>query len=175
MLKFILCGHQYRCVALLILSIISGLLSGCLFSSSDEPTYELTTLNLPLILQGSQCGNRQDAFSAKLLKGQGQIDQAFKSLRTSQPLELVNANTLAIWIQDGQKPTAGYRLDVHPSAQLSSKILSLWVDEKRPGPGVRAAQVITSPCALVLLPKENYQFVQLQGELTYLPMKLKVP
>jgi hypothetical protein len=162
-------------MATILLSIFSILLSGCLFSGDDEPSYDLTTLDLPLILQGSQCGNAHHELSATLLKGPAQIEQAFKNLSASQPLELVNRYSLALWIRDGQKSTAGYHLDVHPTAQLSSKTLSLWVDEKRPGFDVRVAQVITSPCALVLLPKSDYQFVQLQGELPHLPMKFRVP
>jgi|GEM_PF-4206127 len=155
---------------LLLLFLIS--LSGCLFNNDAEPGYKLSTLSLPLILQSSQCGDFRRHPSAEILQGDKQILPVFQKLHTGEAMMPLSANTRAIWIKSGQKPTAGYTLILQPTAQLANHTLSLWVDENRPSLQVKSAQVITSPCVLALLPKANYDRIQVQGGLSLRPIPL---
>ncbi len=153
---------------------VSVVLQGCLLTGETETTYQMITYKLPLVLQGSQCGDNQDGLSADLVSGRENIEKIFKKFRTNQQLRSLTEDSRALWVRAGQKPSAGYKLKVNPEAHLSNHRLSLWVDESAPPKGMRIAQVITSPCSLVVLPSADYDVVQLQGELSHLPMKIKV-
>lgn len=52
----------------------------------------------------------------------------------------------------GEKPSAGYSLEI-ARAEPTAEGLRIFVDERSPGPGTIAAQIITSPFHIVSVPK----------------------
>ena len=56
-------------------------------------------------------------------------------------------------IEQGRRPTAGYQVAVSRVAELRGSELSLHVTMLSPRPGAMTAQMITSPCVVVGVPR----------------------
>ncbi|ASP40422.1 hypothetical protein CHH28_17825 [Bacterioplanes sanyensis] len=69
----------------------------------------------------------------------------------------VHVKQRALTISLGQKPTAGYGIDV-VAQEGNDESLTLTFRERSPAPGMVVAQVMTSPCLEVMLPP-NWQQV----------------
>jgi hypothetical protein len=52
----------------------------------------------------------------------------------------------------GQRPSAGYGLNLAGEATLRDGVLTVPVDWREPPPGYLRAQVVTSPCLLLKVP-----------------------
>ncbi len=68
----------------------------------------------------------------------------------------VNFGTLTIAL--GERPTAGYGIDVVGQQQSDDQYEFIY-QERRPAPGMMQAQVITEPCMQVILPPHWQQVV----------------
>ncbi len=64
-------------------------------------------------------------------------------------------------VQMGQKPTPGYGLwPEQPVARLRGDVLEVILDWQSPPPGAILAQVITSPCMLIAIPRAGYKTIR---------------
>lgn len=71
------------------------------------------------------------------------------------------ARNEALLVQMGQKPTAGYGLwPEQPVARLRGEVLEVVLDWQSPPPGAMAAQVLTSPCMLIAIPRTGYKTIR---------------
>ena len=67
----------------------------------------------------------------------------------------------------GQKPSSGYSIELYKSdASLIDEKLHLPVRTRRPAEGTAQAQMITSPCAIFLLPRVSYSEIVIDNDLT---------
>lgn len=70
----------------------------------------------------------------------------------------------------GQKPTAGYSVSLtEETATVASDVLNLPVAVHEPAQGTLQAQVITSPCLIVSVPKGQYRAISAADQLLSLP------
>jgi hypothetical protein len=75
---------------------------------------------------------------------------------------------LLIAISAGQRPTAGYSLELSGPAEFSDGDLLLQVVERRPPSDAMVAHVVTHPCLVVGIPERNVQRIRVlddRGEL----------
>ena len=65
----------------------------------------------------------------------------------------------------GQKPTAGYSIELYrDEASIKEQTLHLPVRVKPPEAGSFQAQVITSPCQIYSLPRTNYAAIVIEND-----------
>jgi hypothetical protein len=79
-----------------------------------------------------------------------------------QPAPAVDFNTQGIlWIEMGMRPSTGYGFDkTSVRAVLEGNTVNLTLAAVTPAPGMIVAQMITSPCILVQLPKGDYSRIR---------------
>ena len=66
-------------------------------------------------------------------------------------------NQMLIFYAIGQKPSSGYNIELYKTdASLIDKKLHLPIRVTQPAKGSMQAQMITSPCAVYLLPRVSY-------------------
>lgn len=125
-------------------------------------------LPLETIYQSSQC-----AISAPTLKRVENADELRQLMhnpatrmltaKQSRPPNLADFGKASYVVYAlGQKPTAGYGIKQHSDqAFLDADILRLPLEESRPEPGMMRAQVLTSPCLVLRLPKIEFNRIEL--------------
>lgn len=84
----------------------------------------------------------------------------------AQPPPAVDFATRAVlWVRMGRQPSAGYGLSLQePGTEIGDGTLILRVKWLEPAPDRVYAQVITSPCLLVSVPRGGYHRVEVRDE-----------
>lgn len=129
---------------------------------SNSPKVPVT-----VVYSGNQCFNGQNGFQLKALQNPNELNTFLKqntrtTLGSPQPDQQVidfSRNALvALWM--GKKPTAGYRISLAAEkAEIKNGTANLRVNLQEPKPNTVSAQVITSPCLLLALPKKGYDAI----------------
>jgi len=117
--------------------------------------------------QGIQCGRGERTAQITWIRNETERQAAFKRiLRTSlsaEPLPEVDFDDYAlVLIELGQRPTAGYQLRLSSQRMVMDKgdgLILFDVDQ----PGAYAAQVVTSPCLIVSVPRGDFKAVRAQS------------
>lgn len=120
-------------------------------------------LPVTVLFSGNQC--TQDSPSIRQLSGKVQVDTFLEQnthilssspKETITPIDFSNDVIVAIWM--GAKPTAGYGLSLErESAEVKEDTAVVQVNFKTPDANAMMAQVITKPCLLIKIPKNNYR------------------
>ena len=128
-----------------------------------------THVPVATIFTGNQCKCPYDKLKVMQLTDQKQLDIFVKQnthtiLSTPKnnltPIDFSNDVIVAIWME--KKPTAGYGLSLEEkSAEIKDYTAIVQVKLKKPDPGTMLAQVMTSPCLLIKLPKGKYDTIEI--------------
>ena len=116
------------------------------------------------VYQGRHCGRTAAASRVTWIQDQAQLDDVFQKMRRttigSSTAPDVDFTAYAlILIELGQRPTAGYQMRLASQRMVMDKgdgLITFSVET----PGSYAAQVITSPCLLVSVPRGDYRSVR---------------
>lgn len=118
-----------------------------------------------VVRSGMQCGGAAEGVSARWLGTESALREA---LVLEAPLGVAPAapavdfsRSGVILVAMGQRPTAGYAISLaEPRAEVRDGVATLVVTLEEPAPDAMLAQVITSPCLLVSLPREGLREVR---------------
>ncbi|MDO6442613.1 protease complex subunit PrcB family protein [Marinobacter sp. 2_MG-2023] len=144
------------------------LLVGCVWlvgcASSEPVESESSAPLVRQVTQSAHCG----------LTGPG-LAYVQTSERLQQLLELPTQNMAVqqlrqvdlqqehlLFVTLGEKPTGGYNVSL-ASAERAGKILRLSMAIRAPAPGTMVTQAITSPCAVVAVPANEWSEVRVSG------------
>jgi len=160
---------SYRGKAWLWIGLLT-LLSACRINGIPEtPT---TTVEATLLIQSTHCWNKSDEPSVEWITNSKAYRSAYNQIKkhilgdTSKP-PYVDFNRLGvIAVYMGRRPTAGYQVTL---ASRTAEVgehneLTLAVSWIEPPVDALLAQVITSPCILVSIPKGDYSTIQADDE-----------
>jgi len=117
------------------------------------------------------CGGNRPTPSMTLVADSDQLKRILietkgRVLGQSPPVPVVDFDAEhVVTIQMGQKPTGGYGIELaEPDATLrggEALIRLRWIE---PAPGSIVAQILTSPCLIVSLPKGAYEKITITDE-----------
>lgn len=116
------------------------------------------------LYQGKNCGRSDKASQVSWIQNERELQSAFRNMRRTsleaEPLPEVDFKTHGlVLIELGQRPTAGYQMRLASQTMVMDKgdgLITFSVDK----PAGVAAQVITSPCLLVAVPRGDYKGVR---------------
>lgn len=81
------------------------------------------------------------------------------------PSEVDFARDAVLLVGMGQRPTAGHAVELaSPAARLEGTTAVVKVALRAPAPGTMSAQVVTSPCLAVRLPRAGLEAVRVEDE-----------
>jgi len=111
-----------------------------------------------VVRASAQCGGEAAAISARWIPSEGALRAAlgaggvFGEAAPSPAIDFKREGVLAVYM--GQRPTAGYGLALHdPNVAIAKGVGTVVVRLEEPPPGAMVAQVLTSPCLLIRMPK----------------------
>jgi hypothetical protein len=108
---------------------------------------------------GTQCGGDVTGPSARWISTEGVLRAAMGAggafgVEADLPVDFRKEGVLAVYM--GQRPTAGFRLALHdPTVAIADGVGKVVVRFEEPEPGAMVAQVLTSPCLLLRMPKQG--------------------
>jgi hypothetical protein len=116
-----------------------------------------------VVVAASQCGGDGEGVTVRRLasdqelRGEARADEIRGSAR--QQLEGPAPDferDAVLLVSMGQQRSAGYAVELaRPVALVKDEVAGLQVNLRRPAPGAMTAQVLTSPCLVVKLPREG--------------------
>lgn len=158
-----------RCAAILAFAVLLlPLIAACqpkehhLRQANGQPGIEI-------LYSSQQCGRSQASPSATWIDNTRQLETRVTQIRSTllggKPLALPEPDfqhEIALLVEMGQQPTAGYRIaltgvgDLHITHDKAHLALD-WI---HPPDGAIVAQITSSPCLLLKLERGNYTSVQ---------------
>lgn len=155
-------GRSRSLTPLIALALIAG---GCHphAAGDDADRSEAAAI----VWQGQQCGI--DQFTARPIDDAPALEAVLAEVRRSQlGGDAESARTVdfssrrALLVALGQKPTSGYRIELAPRAfELTSDGARLRLTLVRPSADRMQAQMLTSPCAVLEVPRGDYDHMAL--------------
>jgi hypothetical protein len=137
------------------------------------------------LFAGDQCGGNAPEPSASFLKDSeelrdiAQISQKTEIASTAKAPALpeIDFNQYhAFLLSMGARPTAGYVLGLaKPAVHIENDAAGVRVLWTEPAPGMRAAQMLTSPCLVIAVPKGNYRRIRVLDQKDKTRFELSVP
>ena len=132
---------------------------------------EVKRIPVRILYQDDLCGGNRLSPAVTLVADTNQLKRILveskgRMLGQSPPSPAVDFNVAhVVFIQMGQKPTGGYGIELaEPDATLrggEALIRLRWIE---PAPGSIVAQILTSPCLIVSLPKGAYEKITITDE-----------
>jgi hypothetical protein len=126
---------------------------------------------LRILYQDVLCGGNRPTPSVTLVADSGQLKRILietkgRVLGQSPPVPEVDFDAEhVVTIQMGQKPTGGYGVELaEPDATLKDGEVLIRLRWIEPAPGSIVAQILTSPCLIVSLPKGAYEKITITDE-----------
>ena len=140
---------------------------GC--GSAVQQTQEVSSvLPVTIVVSSAQCNLGDRELNGRFLVDEADAAQLLQrvvrprfGVDAALPNELDFTRQRAVVISLGAKPTPGYGLDVAATAVIDEGVLMLDVTLTSPPPGRMLPQVITTPCVVLALPKDGYQWLAL--------------
>lgn len=119
-----------------------------------------------VVRAGAQCGGAAEGPSVRRLVSVADLAEAFASGLGAAPIVVDFEASVVLLVASGQRPTAGHAVELaSPTAPAKGKMALVQVRIATPAPGAMAAQVVTSPCLVVALPKAGLAEVKVaEGE-----------
>lgn len=150
--------------------VIVGVATALAVACHGEPYSGKQRSALPVkaLYKSLQCGRSDSSPSVEVISNAEQMEQIYRKLGQvlgGQPIELPAISygkEVAMLVEMGQRPTAGYGLVLDGStATLRGGIAEVHVIWLEPSEGAVVAQLITSPCLLIALPRDSYESVRI--------------
>lgn len=141
----------------------------CLSGCNTQPV-STPPLTAALLAAGAHCAHADASGKAVWLDNSAELLEAYAVLdkqRLGAPApgprpEIDFAHYGAVAVFMGRKPSAGYGLSLaDPTVSMENNAAELRLKFETPAPGSLTAQMITSPCILVRLPKAGYSTVRI--------------
>jgi hypothetical protein len=158
-----------------------ALVASCAVTAGCEDTVKPTSTSESVtpIYQGRHCGRSEPAAHVTWIQSEAVLQDAHRKMHRNSlqapPLPDVDFDTHGlVLIELGQRPTAGYQMHLASQLMVMDKgdaVITFSVD-KPAGP---AAQVITSPCMLVSVPRGDYVGVRALSTDTTISVQTEVP
>jgi PrcB C-terminal len=138
---------------------LAAVFSGCASTRARAPS----NVTASVLRASTQCGGEVGGPSARWITNEGELRAAMGAGGSfgepAAPVDFRREGVLAVYM--GQRPTAGYSLDLHdPNVPVENGLGTVTVRFEQPGPGSFVAQVLTSPCLLVRLPKAGLRQIR---------------
>lgn len=103
---------------------------------------------------GAQCGGAAEGPSVRRLGGPAELASAFSTELGGAPAAADFDAAVVLLVAAGQRPTAGYAVELlSAKAPVKDGVAVLQVALRAPPEGAVTAQVVTSPCLVVALPR----------------------
>ena len=136
----------------------------CLLYISSACSYQhasIASLDIETVYHSNNCGKEKPVI--KRIDSAAELNKLLQSMPKKFGLDemfepSVNyQNQMLIFYAIGQKPSSGYNIELYKTdASLIDKKLHLPIRVTQPAKGSMQAQMITSPCAVYLLPRVSY-------------------
>ncbi|HEY6005941.1 MAG TPA: protease complex subunit PrcB family protein [Anaeromyxobacter sp.] len=132
----------------------AGLFAACAAHRPRGPS----SVTASVVRAGAQCGGEASGPSARWIGSEGAFRAAMGAggvfgTEAATP-DFRKEGVLAVFM--GQRPTAGYGLALHdPTVVIQDGVGKVVVRLEEPQPGAMVAQVLTSPCLLIRMPKQG--------------------
>ena len=143
---------------------------------------ESSTLKVRLLWQGSLCVTKRSTPRATWIEEPALFKKMYDRLTSNQigaQQELLSEVDFSregiLIVEMGQKPTAGYGLELnHMVAVVSDDMAVLRVSWVEPPKDAIVSQVITSPCLVIILPKGPYSQIRLIDQSEHLRLQVHI-
>lgn len=130
-------------------------------------------LPVTVLFNGSQCDYTQTIPQVKLLATQTEVNAFVKNNRKAMlgaskstdipSIDFSREVVAAVWM--GKKSTAGHQIDLgKQAAEIKGEIAVVQVDFIAPDAQAVRAQIMTSPCLLIKLPKDGYDTINILSQ-----------
>ena len=158
---------NYSTSALLRVGLLTLLLSACRANGIAEPMP--ATVEVTLLTQSSQCWSDVVEPSVAWITGSEAYKSAYEQTRRHilggadylPAVDFTRSNVVVVYM--GKYSTAGYQLELAAeTAAINDHELTLFVSWVEPPVDALMAQVITSPCLLVSIPKGDYLAIRVR-------------
>jgi hypothetical protein len=122
-----------------------------------------SSVTATVVRTSTQCGGEASGPSARWIGTAGAFHAAMGAGGTfgsemGTP-DFRKEGVLALFM--GQRPTAGYGLALHdPTVAIANRVATVVVRVEEPQPGAMVAQVLTSPCLLIRMPRQGIQQIR---------------
>ncbi len=141
-----------------------------LAACKEAPVAQTRSATVPVVpvYRGLDCGRAADTAAVTWLGDKQALEQVMNRMRRhslgSEPAPDVDFSRYAlVLIELGQRPTAGWQLSLSTQRMIKDQgdgVIIFSVD--RPI-GDYAAQVVTSPCMMVAVPRGDYKAIRAQS------------
>ncbi|MDO6823170.1 protease complex subunit PrcB family protein [Marinobacter sp. 1_MG-2023] len=141
-----------------------ALLVGCAATETaeDEPRAPLVRQ----VTQSAHCGLTGPGLAYVQTKERLQqlLELPTQNMAVQQLREVDLEQEHLLFVTLGQKPTGGHSLSLASAeVESSDNMLRLTMVVRAPAPGSMAAQVITSPCAVIAIPVGDWSEIRVSG------------
>jgi hypothetical protein len=132
--------------------------------ASGKPARSPASVTAVVVRASAQCGGEQSSPSARWLGSEGTFRAAMGAggafgAEPEPPLDFRREGVLAVYM--GQRPTAGFSLALADAkVAIAGGVATVVVEFREPAPGLAQAQVLTSPCLLVRMPRGDLREVR---------------
>lgn len=107
-----------------------------------------------VIRGGAQCGGEAAGPSVRRLASAEELAAAFSAELGAAAPAADFEGAAVLLVASGQRPTAGHAVELlAPRAPVKDGVAVVQVALRAPAPGAVAAQVVTSPCLVVAVPR----------------------
>ncbi|MBI3898786.1 MAG: protease complex subunit PrcB family protein [Gammaproteobacteria bacterium] len=146
-----------------------SLVSGC---TAETKSAQTEILPVRQLYASGDCGRADPEPAAKWITQSEQWEAIHQRLTRQilpqpSPPAVDFEKSGVLLVEAGQRPTAGYRLALTQSTvERTDSTARITLDWKTPPADAMTAQVLTSPCVMIELPKARYSSIQvldLQG------------
>lgn len=147
--------------------LLAGMLAAAAIGlAACEPARKPTPAGATVtpVYQGRHCGRSAASARVSWIQDRAQLEAVVRRMRRAtidaKPVPEIDFERNAlVLIELGRRPTAGYQMRLASQRMVMDRgdgLITFSVD----GPGGYAAQVITSPCLLVAVPRGDYRGVR---------------
>ena len=145
-----------------------AVLAGVGLAACQRQATRAGELQAKALFQSTQCGYTGRLPVAAWITTPFELHQLFQRLGRSEvggstnPPEVDFARNAVLLVEMGQQSTSGYGLELlQESVPVDHDTATVTLSWRRPLPGTITAQVLTSPCLLVGLPRDHYSAIQI--------------
>lgn len=163
----------------LIATILMGILlmSGCAPVIASSPSHR--QIEVAVLHGGVQCGAMDKTPRAAWFDRPDQLNGSLLGRSVGASVDLPQWDPAvygAVLISMGTRPTGGYGIELASStAKVEDGIAVIQVHWRQPSPDMFVAQVITSPCLLLKLPKTGIHTIHIQDQEGRIQARVDVP
>ncbi|MBI5056425.1 MAG: protease complex subunit PrcB family protein [Nitrospirae bacterium] len=169
-----------RIIRLFAVYLLALLLTGCFHHVMSS---QGMTINASGIYSSSICNTFESAPAATLISDAEAYSRIYGRLRKhiigiendkAPEVDFTAENILLV--EMGQRSTAGYEIRLaENTVSVSNAIADVKISWIEPREGHVTAQVITSPCVMIKLPKGNYSHVRISDRNNKVRVELDIP